>query len=185
MSSASSQPPGSTGVPLIGETPAFLRDPFRFLEERQRRYGDVFRSNVLFRRVAFLSGIEGAEAFYEPGNVTRTRAHPFTLRAMFGGDNMEMFDGERHLRLKTASLEAFGGSSLASYLPDLERTIEAALARYAHAGEIRAVDELKRLAITCIWTSIAGPPDDAEATVIARDYAAVVRGIDLAPDPAP
>jgi cytochrome P450 len=174
-------PPGARGLPLIGETPAFLRNPYRFLEERQRRYGDVFSSRVLFRTVAFLTGPDGAEAFYDPENVTRTKAHPYPLRDLFGGDNMEMFDGERHLGLKTITLQAFDEAAIGSYLPDLEATIEAALAGYAAEGRFVATTELKRLAIRCIWGSVIGPIDPAETDAVARDYATVVAGITAVP----
>jgi hypothetical protein len=66
-------PPGSMGLPLVGETPAFVRNPYRFLEVRRDRYGDVFKSSVTGRRVVFLSGIEGASAFYDPENIGRGR----------------------------------------------------------------------------------------------------------------
>lgn len=34
------------GLPLVGETLTFVRHPYRFLEIRRDRYGDVFKSNV-------------------------------------------------------------------------------------------------------------------------------------------
>ena len=58
-------PPGKLGLPFLGETLALLRNPFRFLEMRQQRYGNVFKSRVLGRTTVFLAGIEGAEAFYD------------------------------------------------------------------------------------------------------------------------
>jgi hypothetical protein len=59
-------PPGRLGLPLVGETLAFLKNPFAFLEERRARHGKVFKSNIVGRRVVFISGLEGAEAFYDP-----------------------------------------------------------------------------------------------------------------------
>ena len=56
-------PPGRLGLPLVGETPAFISNAWRFLDDRRLRYGNVFKSSVLGRRIVFLAGIEGAEAF--------------------------------------------------------------------------------------------------------------------------
>src|SRR4029453_14504745 len=100
-------PPGSMGLPLVGETLTFVRNPYRFLEIRRDRYGDVFRSNVTGRRVLFLPGIAGASAFYDPENISREDAHPFLMTDMFGGTNLEMYDGPRHFALKTIALGAF------------------------------------------------------------------------------
>lgn len=177
-------PPGSMGLPVIGETPAFLRSPFRFLEERTRRHGDVFKSRVLFRRVVFLSGIEGAQAFYDDNAITRTDAHPFPLVDLFGGDNMQMLDGQRHRRLKTAALSAFDEDAFERYVPEVQAPIDRTLERLATAGEVPAIKELQRLAIECIWTNVMGPPGD-DTDRIARDYAAIVAGLTSLPLPIP
>jgi cytochrome P450 len=169
------------GLPLIGETWSLLRDPFGFLEERQRRYGDVFRSRVLGRRIIFLAGIEGAEAFYDTDNITREHAHPFSLVDLFGGTNMEMFDGPRHLALKTMALTAFDAEAIAGYLPNLQREIDTTLARFADREEILATEELRRLAIEAIWGNVMGFPDREETDAIARDYAAVLKGLTAIP----
>jgi retinoid hydroxylase len=173
-------PPGSMGLPVIGETPAFLRSPFRFLEDRQRRYGDVFKSRVLFRRMVFLAGIEGAQAFYDEDTITRTHAHPFPLVDLFGGDNMEMLDGEDHLALKRATLGAFDHDGFARFVPEVQDPIDRSLERIAAAPGAPVIKELQRLAIECIWTNVLGPPGE-DADEIARDYAALVTGLTSLP----
>lgn len=181
---ASSLPPGSMGPPIIGETPAFLRSPFRFLEERQRRHGDVFKSRVLFRRVVFLTGLEGAEAFYDDSAISRTDAHPFPLVDLFGGDNMEMLDGEAHASLKQATLAAFDDDAFARYVPQLQEPIDSALERIATRRGAPITKELQRLAIEAIWTNVLGPPGP-DAAAISRDYAAIVTGLTSLPLPIP
>jgi retinoid hydroxylase len=105
------------GLPLVGETPSFVCNPYRFLEVRRDRYGDVFKSSVTGRRVVFLSRIAGALAFYDPENIGREAAHPFLITDMFGGTNFEMYDGPRHLALKTIALQAFDEAALAGSSP--------------------------------------------------------------------
>src|SRR5262245_13583850 len=121
-------PPGRLGAPYLGETLALLRNPFRFLEERQRRYGNVFQSRVLGRPVVFLAGRSGAEAFYDRANVGRSDAHPYPIVDLFGGVNLEMYDGPRHRALKEMARRAFDDEAMAAYLPGIERLIEARLA---------------------------------------------------------
>jgi cytochrome P450 len=162
-----------------------LRNPFGFLEDRRRRHGDVFQSNVLGRTVVFLSGIEGAEAFYDGENITRSDAHPFTFVDLFGGINMEMYDGERHRALKSMALEAFDGDAIAGYLPDLQALIETTLTRLAGREEFRAAAELRTLAIEAICRNLLGLPAGTATTEVTREYARVLRGLVTLPVPIP
>lgn len=170
-------PPGRMGLPLVGETPAFLSNIFRFLEDRQRRHGNVFRSHVLGRRIVFLAGTEGAAAFYDPENITRADAHPFPLVDLFGGINMEMYDGPRHLALKSMALTAFDHAALAGYLPDMQHLIESTLSRLARVGEFSAVVELRRLSIEAMCGNVLGLPPGPATDAITRDYGTVLTGL--------
>jgi|GEM_PF-1385570 len=89
-------PPGRLGLPLLGETLAMIRDPYAFLAERKARHGPVFRSKILGRKVAFVSGPRAMAAFLDEENVTREGGHPAHVRALFGGININMYDGLRH-----------------------------------------------------------------------------------------
>jgi steroid delta-isomerase-like uncharacterized protein len=178
-------PPGSVGWPVAGETLAFLRSPYAFLEERQRRHGNVFRSNVLGRNVAFLAGLEGAEAFYDPDNIGRADAHPFPLVDLFGGTNMEMFDGPTHVALKSMALAAFGADAIEGYLPDLRRLVASTLERLCAAGEFTAMREFRRLAIEAICGSVMGLEPGPATDDFVRDYGDVLAGITSIPLPAP
>jgi cytochrome P450 len=170
-------PPGKLGLPLIGETLVFLRNPFAFLAERQRRHGDVFQSSVVGRRIVFLAGTTGAEAFYHPENITREGAHPFPFVDLFGGVNMEMYDGSRHQALKAMSLTAFDHAAIAGYLPDMQALIEAKLARLAQAGEFSATAELRKLAIEAICQNVMGISPGPATDAICRDYGFVLKGL--------
>ena len=173
------------GLPLAGETLVFLRNPFRFLEDRQARYGPVFKSHVFGRRIVFLSGIEGAEAFYDTENISRSKAHPFPLVDLFGGINMEMYDGPKHFAIKSIALGAFDRPAIETYLPDMQRVIESSLARLAKRGEFSATAELRRLAIEAICANVMGQASDQVTEALTRDYAALLMGLVSVPLPVP
>lgn len=49
-------PPGSLGLPWIGETLAFVKDSFAFFAERRQKYGPVFKTRLLGEPVVCLTG---------------------------------------------------------------------------------------------------------------------------------
>jgi retinoid hydroxylase len=165
------------GLPLVGETPAFVRNPYRFLEVRRDRHGDIFKSNVAGHRVVFLSGIDGASAFYDPENIGRDHAHPFLMADMFGGTNFEMYDGPRHLALKTIALGAFDQASLGGYLPDMQLAIETWLERHANGVPFPAMTALRRLAIDAICLNVMGLAPGPETETMTRDYGLLLAGL--------
>lgn len=174
-------PPGSLGLPVIGETPAFLSNMYRFLDVRQKRYGNIFKSNVLGRRIVFLSGMPGAEAFYNSDNISRADAHPFPLVDLFGGVNMEMYDGPRHAALKAMALTAFDHTALAGYLPDMQRLIESTLTRLSTVDEFSAIFELRLLSIEAMCCNVMGIEPGLDTEAITRDYGLVVTGLTSIP----
>ncbi len=76
------RPPGNPGPPLLGETLAFTKDPFGFVQDRRARYGRVFRTNLLRRTTVVLIGPEPLEAFYDSDNVARAGASPENVRML-------------------------------------------------------------------------------------------------------
>jgi cytochrome P450 len=180
-----SKPPGRMGFPLAGETLAFIKNLFRFLEERQQRHGNVFKSNVFGRNVVFLSGTEGAEAFYHSANISRAKAHPYPLVDLFGGINMEMYDGPKHLALKSMALTAFDHAAIANYLPDMQRLIESGLKQLSQAADFSAIGELRRVAIQAICANVLGLAPGETTDAIARDYRTLFAGLASVPLPIP
>lgn len=170
-------PPGRMGPPGVGETLAFVRNPYRFLEDHRRRYGDVFRSNVVGRKVVFLSGLEGAEAFFADGNISREDAHPFLMVDMFGGTNFEMYDGPKHFALKSIALGAFDHDAIGGYVGDMQRLTESTLERLSRAGDFRATQELRRLAIEAICWNVMGLEPGPETETMTREYATLLTGL--------
>jgi cytochrome P450 len=164
---------------------AFLHDPFGFLIERGARYGRVFRSNVVFRRVVFLWGTEGAEAFFDPANVTRSDAHPFPLVRLFGGTNFEMYDGPKHVALKSMAVRSFDRSSIAWYLPEMLGRIAADVASMAGEDEVRAVDRLRAMAMRAICANLLGLAPGEATDALTRDYATTLAGLKAIPFPVP
>jgi cytochrome P450 len=164
------------GLPLLGETLAFVRNPYHFLEARRQRHGNVFKSNIVGRKVVFLAGTEGAEAFYNPDNITRVDAHPFLMVDMFGGTNLEMYDGPRHLALKSIALGAFDREAIAGYLPDMQRLIESTLTRLSKA-EFSATAEMRRLAIEAICWNVMGISPGPDTEAITREYGTLLAGL--------
>ena len=105
--SMTTTPAGSDGLPLIGETLSFAKNPFRFIEERLSRHGRIFRSTVLGRKTAVIAGPEAAAKFTDADLVMREGSMPPHVQELFGGRSLPSLDGEAHRTRKKIINQAF------------------------------------------------------------------------------
>lgn len=176
-----SLPPGRNGIPLLGETLAFAKNPFRFIDERLAAHGRIFRSNVLGRKTAVVAGAEAAGRFIDPNAVLREGSMPPHVQELFGGRSLPLLDGEVHAARKRTVLEAFTREALAAYLPQIRKTTEDYFARWAQEREIPWIDEMKRLSIEVICQTIIGMPRGQEMDQLRRDYMIITDGFATLP----
>jgi cytochrome P450 len=175
------QPPGHSGLPLLGETLSFAKNPFRFIEDRLALHGRIFRSNVLGRKAAVVSGPEAAGHFIDPNVIKREGAMPPHVQELFGGRSLPSLDGEVHSTRKKLVNQAFNRAAMAAYLPVIEQTVERSFRAWPAKGEMRWLDELKRLAIEVICTTVMGMPPGNEMDRIRQDYGTLTDGFATLP----
>lgn len=168
-------------MPLLGETLAIADDMTGFLRTRAAQHGRIFKSNVFFRNVAFVSGPEAAAAMLDPERVDRAGGHPSHVRELFGGTNINMFNGPKHAGLKALLLEGFTREAFVEYLPAIDRLVTQSLESAVAAGEVKWADELRKLAIEIISQNVLGIAPSATTDEIRADYMAVLAGMTSVP----
>lgn len=174
-------PPGSDGIPVLGETLSFVKQPFRFLEDRLAAHGRVFRTAVLGRKTAVIAGPEAATHFIDGNLVMREGSMPPHIQELFGGRSLPLLDGEIHRARKAVVNQAFTRAALTAYLPAIQSGIERYFAKWSGAGELRWLDELKRLAIEVICNTVIGMQPGQEIESLGRDYDTLTRGFATLP----
>lgn len=190
MPNAAPPPPGRSGLPLIGETLAFMGDIFGFVRTRRALHGPVFRTHLLGNPTAILAGPAACEAWLDDTKIQREGSFPPNLEALFGGKNiLPLLDGETHRTRKALVMSGFGRDAITSYLPLFEALLIQTLNRWAETGEVKGIDELKRLSITGIARTILGLEDTSEDNETLQslldDYGQVFRAFTGLPVDAP
>lgn len=141
-------PPGTLGLPWIGESLAFKRDPAGMLAERAQRHGPIFKTRLLGRSIVCVVGPEGFEALTDESRFERHGANPAHWVDLMGTVSSPLLDGEERLVRKRILLQAFTADAIASYLPLAEAAFDAHLARWQDRGRFEWVSELKSLSFS-------------------------------------
>ena len=174
-------PPGSMGLPLLGETLAFAKNPFRFIDERFAKHGRIFRTNVLGRNTAVIAGPEATTRFIDTRAVERKDSMPPHVLQLFAGRSLPLLDGDVHRNRKSMVNQAFTRAALTAYLPAMQTIIERAFTGWAGRGEIRWLDEMKRVAIDVICANVIGMEPGASTDALRHDYGALADGFATLP----
>lgn len=177
----SSLPPGRRGLPLIGETLAFLKNPYAFIDSRRAAHGPVFATSLLGRRTAVICGPDACREWIDPGKIQREGAMPGNVQRLFGGRSLPLLDGSEHLARKTQILAGFTSDALPGYLAELEPIVRSSLERWASQGEVGAVEECKRLAIEGICRNVLGLAPGTTTDALRADYRTVANGFTALP----
>jgi cytochrome P450 len=170
-------PPGSTGLPFVGEALAFLKDPFNFQLDRTRKHGPVWKTRILGDTVVFFVGPKAFSFFLDPENFTREKGSPPHMREILHPDAVPFIDGERHKARKRLLLAAFTPAALTSYLPALDALLGRYLAAWAGQPEVRLADELSKLAFDLANVLFAAADPLVHDAARAADFATMVKGM--------
>ncbi len=158
-SSAKNLPPGRMGLPGIGESIQYLRDPEGFIAERQEQYGNVFKTHLFGRPTIALIGADAAQFLFSNDGQKLEMTNTPNFETLLGKKSIGVQVGAAHKGLRRQLFQAFQPRALESYAFTMETVTQQYLQRWEQMGALTWYDELKRytLDIACrlfIGTSI-------------------------------
>ncbi|KAK7315220.1 hypothetical protein VNO77_33757 [Canavalia gladiata] len=113
--------PGSLGWPIVGESFSFLSDfsspsgIFSFMNNRQKRYGKVFKSFVLGRFTVFMTGREASKILLTGKDGIVSLNLFYTGQQVLGPTSLLQTTGEAHKRIRRLIAEPLSIDGLKKY----------------------------------------------------------------------
>ncbi|MFL6025170.1 MAG: cytochrome P450 [Marmoricola sp.] len=160
---AASAAPRRRGIPLIGGTTAYIRDPLAFMRDQFERFGPVSEMDFVGERWTVLLGADAcAEALRNPQKAFANGPGWGRLVGPFFDRGLMLLDFEEHHQHRRLLQEAFTRPRLEAYVaalgPAVARGVQA-----LPTGELKAYPALKDLTLdlaTQVFmggTELAGP----------------------------
>lgn len=149
-------PPGTSGLPLIGETLSFFRDP-DYAQKKHRQYGAVFRTSLLGKPTVFVRGVE-ANRFVLSSDRRFVVSWPPSTKALLGDLSLALQTGDVHQNRRKLLAQAFLPRALSGYIDAMEQITRSYLERWAKLGEAELVwyPELRRYTLDVACKLLAG-----------------------------
>jgi len=136
-------PPGSLGLPVIGETLQFFRDP-DYASRRHREYGDLFKTRLLGQPTIFVRGAEASRFVLTHENDYFQVSWPPSVKALLGPRSLALQTGAIHRQRRKLMAQAFQPRALADYVPTMATISTGYMQRWCDQGEFTWYPELRR-----------------------------------------
>jgi retinoid hydroxylase len=136
------EPPGSGGLPLVGETIAFLSDP-NFNSKRVAKYGKVYQTNIFGSPTVIMVGSDANTFLFRNENKYVVSTWPKSTRILLGQKSLAVNNGSFHTSRRKLLYQAFQPRALVSYIPTMSRITDAYCKKWLEMGEFTWYPELR------------------------------------------
>ncbi|KAM9425898.1 cytochrome P450 26A1 [Pholidichthys leucotaenia] len=139
-------PPGSMGIPFLGETLGLLLQRKTFLRTRREKYGHVYATHLFGSPTVRVTGAENVRQILQGEHRLVAVQWPKSVRRILGLDTLSNMHGAAHKNMRKAIMQAFSKEALESYIPVFQEEVRAAVSDWLESDAIVLVyKEMKRL----------------------------------------
>ena len=164
--------PGPSGWPLVGNLPQLLPNPLPYVEELQRRHGNVFFANfAMNRKTVFLLGPDAAELVLVNGNRTISNRFAYEEQAKVLGERGVLFrDGADHRAIRKRMTPAFKPTALRGYLKGMNGQIATRISNWSEGDQPGIANEIRHMALDIAGQVIAGAGVGVKSKGVTRHF---------------
>ncbi|MEG4516718.1 MULTISPECIES: cytochrome P450 [unclassified Microcoleus] len=135
-------PPGSFGLPLIGDSLKFLRDS-QFAKKRHQQYGPLFKTSLFGQPTVFMRGKEASLFVLSNDNKYFVVSFPPSTKALLGPLSLALQTGANHQNRRKLLYQAFQPRSLAGYIGAMENITQRYLEKWVKMETMTWYPELR------------------------------------------
>jgi cytochrome P450 len=157
-----SLPPGRLGLPIVGESISYLRDPARFMQQRQQQYGSIFKTHLFGRPTIALIGAEAARFLFANDGQRLEMTNTSTFEALLGVHSIGVKTGSAHQVLRKQLFQAFQPRALAEYALTMETMTHCYLQKWEQMKELTWYPELKQYTLDIAYKLLVGVDTTAD-----------------------
>lgn len=184
-------PPGSVGLPLVGETLRLIaayktEDPEPFIDERVRRHGRLFTTHVFGERTVFSADPEFNRVVLGGEGRAVECSYPSSISTLLGRHSLLLMRGALHKRMHSLTLTRLASPAAIRDSPlllHIDRLIQTTLDSWASHSRVLLLDQAKKITFELTVKQLMSydPGDWTEA--LRREYLLLIEGFFSIPFP--
>ncbi|PWH13673.1 MAG: cytochrome P450 [Anaerolineae bacterium] len=166
-------PPGTFGLPIVGETFEFIQSPNDFVNRRRAKYGEIFCSNILGANTVFLGTPEANRWIFSGENKYLVNKWSYAISRLLGAQGVAMLVGEAHAKRRAQLSPHFKHDAMAEFVGSIQKIAERHLENWANlGGETSIIERVRLMAfeIATVFIFGATPIDIPYLNRLFRDW---------------
>ncbi len=168
-------PPGSLGLPLIGETISFFNDR-NFLDKRLKKYGSVFKTHIFGRPTIFMTGANANLFILTNENKYFSVTWPGSTSILLGPNALPMQQGEIHSSRRKTLYQAFKPRALSNYISTMEIITNSYLEKWQKMATFTWYSQLRNYTFDVACKLFVGK-DNSSKTSFREDFETWCQGL--------
>ena len=165
MQNTSSLPPGSFGLPVLGEIIEFAQNAEQFSSERHALYGPIFKTKLLGQPTIFARGAAANKFILSNENKYFSSNALPSIRALLGDNSLSLQTGSLHAQRRRLLAKAFSPRALDSYFPSIATITDQYFKRWIGVPQLTWYSELRKYTFDVACKLLIGL-DNASSTAL-------------------
>jgi cytochrome P450 len=168
-------PPGSLGLPVIGDTLNFLQDS-QFAKKRHQQYGPIFKTSIFGQPTVFMRGQEANLFVLSNENQYFVATFPPSMKALLGPLSLALQTGTHHQNRRKLLFQAFGPRALVGYIGAMENITQRYLEKWEKMETMTWYPELRSYTFDVAGKLLVGM-DNGSETALGHNFEAWCYGL--------
>ncbi|KAF8023742.1 hypothetical protein BT93_F1051 [Corymbia citriodora subsp. variegata] len=176
-------PPGSLGIPIVGQSISLLRAMRtnrgeEWLRERVRKHGPISKLTLFGKPTVFIHG-QAANKFVFHGDSTMVaNKQTSSIRAILGDRNLLELSGQDHKRVRDSLMSFLRPESLKQYVGNMDEEVRKHIELHWLGKEKVAVLPLmKNLTFNIICSLLFGLEERADRDIFVQNFQEMIEGM--------
>lgn len=175
-------PPGSVGWPYIGETlQLYCKDPNVFFSDKQKRYGEIFKTHILGCPCVMLCSPEAARFVLVTHAELFKPTYPKSKEKMIGPNALFFHQGPYHAHLRRLVLSSLSPESIKKFIPGIQSIAISILHSWPNAHIINTFQQMKKFSFEVGILAIFGDLGKQHKQELKKNYCIVDKGYNSFP----
>ncbi|XP_021905724.1 taxadiene 5-alpha hydroxylase-like isoform X2 [Carica papaya] len=177
-------PPGSFGLPLIGETMSFVKAHKEskigeWVDDHVAKHGSsIFKTVLMGSKTVVITGQAGNRFILSGSDNGIAANQPASVRSVLGKHSIFELAGGRHKLVRGGMTRFLGPESIQRYVGQMDSLVNQQLSQELNGKiSVKMVELMKKITLRVTCSLLFGLDEDKEKDELSMDFTTLLRGV--------